>query len=129
MKKKSHFRYNFPVPPMRTTRIIEPISLEDNVLIEKSKSLFAFLEQGDFDDLMSFQDFLAELNLTEDEYIQAIQSTLKQPTIFLKRKLLHIWNNSFSKDHASYVECKYRRTVCPQCICYNIILYLVHDKG
>jgi hypothetical protein len=60
--------------------------------------LFAFLEQRDFDDLMSFEDFLAELNLTEDEYIQAIQSTLKQPTIFLKRKLSHIWNNSFSKD-------------------------------
>jgi hypothetical protein len=83
---------------MRTTRIIEPISLEDNVVIEKSKSLFAFLEQGDFDDLMSFDDFLTELNLTEDEYIQAIQCTLKQPTIFLKRKLSHIWNNSFSKD-------------------------------
>jgi hypothetical protein len=47
---------------------------------------------------MSFEDFLAELNLTEDEYIQAIQSTLKQPTIFLKRKLSHIWNNNFSKD-------------------------------
>jgi hypothetical protein len=47
---------------------------------------------------MSFEDFLAELNLTEDEYIQVIQSTLKQPTVFLKRKLSHIWNNSFSKD-------------------------------
>jgi hypothetical protein len=83
---------------MRTTRIIEPITLEDNVLIEKSKSLFTFLEQRDFDDLMSFEDFLVELNLTEDEYIQVIQSTLKQPTIFLKRKLSHIWNNGFSKD-------------------------------
>jgi hypothetical protein len=57
-----------------------------------------FLEQQDFDDLMIFEDFLVELNLTEDEYIQAIQSILKQPTIFLKRKLSHIWNNSFSKD-------------------------------
>jgi len=47
---------------------------------------------------MSFEDFLAELNLTEDEYSQAIQSTLKQPRVFLKRKLSHIWNNSFSKD-------------------------------
>jgi hypothetical protein len=44
-EKKSHFRYKFLVPPMRTKRIIEPISLEDNVLIEKSKSLFSFLEQ------------------------------------------------------------------------------------
>jgi hypothetical protein len=47
---------------------------------------------------MSFEDFLTELNLIEDEYIQAIQCTLKQPTIFLKQKLSHIWNNSFSKD-------------------------------
>jgi hypothetical protein len=51
---------------MRTTRIVEPISLEENVIIEKYKSLFVFLEQRDFDDLMSFQDFLAELNLIED---------------------------------------------------------------
>jgi hypothetical protein len=84
--------------PMRMTRIIEPITLEDNVLIEKSKSLFTFLEQGDFDDLMTFEDFLVQLKLTEDEYIQVIQSTLKQPTIFLKRKPSHIWNNGFSKD-------------------------------
>jgi hypothetical protein len=39
-----------------------------------------------------------ELQLTEDEYMQVIQSTLKQPTIFLKRKPSHIWNNSFVKD-------------------------------
>jgi hypothetical protein len=47
---------------------------------------------------MSFDNFLTELNLREDEYIQAIQCTLKQPTIFLKRKLSHIWNNNFSKE-------------------------------
>ena len=69
---------------MRATRIIEPVSLEDNVVVEKSKSLFAFLEQGEFDELMSFDAFLIELNLLEDEYIKAIQCTLKQPTIFLK---------------------------------------------
>jgi hypothetical protein len=72
------------VLPTRTTRIIEPIILEDNVLIEKSKYLFTFIEQRDLYDLMSFKDFLAELNLTEDAYIQVIQSTHKQPTIFLK---------------------------------------------
>ena len=69
---------------MRAIRIIELVSLEDSVVIEKSKSLFTFLEQQDFDELMSFNNFLTELNLTEDEYIQAIQCTLKQPTVFLK---------------------------------------------
>jgi hypothetical protein len=71
-RKNSHYRYNFPVPLMRAIRIIEPLSLEDNVVVEKSKSLFAFLEQGEFDELMSFNAFLTELNLSEDEYIQAI---------------------------------------------------------
>jgi hypothetical protein len=47
---------------------------------------------------MRFEDFFVELNLIEDEYIQVIQSTLKQPIIFLKRKLSHICNNIFSKD-------------------------------
>ena len=80
---------------MRTTRVIEPINLEDNVLIEKSKSLFAFLEQGDFDDLMSFKDFLGKLNLTKDEYILVIQSTLKQPTVFLNENF-HIFGTTVS---------------------------------
>ena len=41
-RKNSHCRYNFPVLPMRATRIIEPVSVEENVVVEKSKSLFAF---------------------------------------------------------------------------------------
>jgi hypothetical protein len=47
---------------------------------------------------MSFEDFLMHMSITEDEYIQLLQSTLKQPTVFLKRKPSHMWNNSFSKD-------------------------------
>ena len=84
-QKNSHSRYNFPVLPMRATRIIEPLSLEDNVFVDKSKSLFTFLEQREFDELMSFDDFLTELNLTEDEYIQAIQCTLKNQQFSLNK--------------------------------------------
>jgi hypothetical protein len=69
---------------MRATRLTEPVSLEDNVVVEKSKSLFAFLEQGGFDEMMSFDAFLTHVNLSEDEYIQAIQCTLRQQTLFLK---------------------------------------------
>jgi hypothetical protein len=83
---------------MRATRIIEPIILEDNVVVEKSKSLFVFLEQGEFDEIMSFDAFSTQVNLSEYEYIQAIQIIHRQPTLFLKRKLSHIWNNNFSKD-------------------------------
>ena len=48
--------------------------------------------------MMSFDTFLTQVNLSEDEYIQAIQCTLRKPTLFLKQKLSHIWNNNFSKD-------------------------------
>jgi hypothetical protein len=83
-QKNSHYRYNFPVLPMRATRIIELLSLEENVVVEKSKSMFVFIEQGEFDEMMSFDAFLTELNLSEDEYIQTIQCTLKKPTVFVK---------------------------------------------
>jgi hypothetical protein len=69
---------------MRDTRIIEPVGLEDSVVVEKSKSLFSFLEQGGFDKMMSCDAFLTQVYLSEDEYIQAIQITLRQPTLFLK---------------------------------------------
>jgi hypothetical protein len=97
-RKSLHCRYNFLVPPIKATRIIEPVSLEDSVVVEKSKSLFTFLEQGGFDEMMSFDAFLTQANLSEYEYIQAIQIMLRQLTFFLKQKISHIWNNSFSKD-------------------------------
>lgn len=44
---------------------------------------------------MTFENFLDELDLTESDYIQAIQSTLKQPMVSLKQKPSHTWINSF----------------------------------
>ena len=67
---------------MRATRIIEPLNLEENIVAEKSKSSFSFLEQGEFHELMSFDEFLTEINLSKDEYIKSIQCT----------------HNNFSKD-------------------------------
>ena len=94
------FYQNFPMMPMRTIRITEPLSLEDNVVIEKSKYLFSFPQQRDFDELMSFNDFLKELNLIEDEYIQAIQCTNSFP----KTKNSPYLEQQFLQGHASYVE-------------------------
>jgi hypothetical protein len=83
-RKNSHCKYNFPMPPMKKTTMLEPITLPENALNEKSKSMFASLEQKNYDTLISFEQFLVEFELAEDEYIQLIQCTLKQSTIFLK---------------------------------------------
>jgi hypothetical protein len=72
------------MPPMRMTMILEPIELPDKVVDEKSKLLFSSLDQKNYDNLITFEDFLMEMGLAEDEYFLLIQCTLKQPTIFLK---------------------------------------------
>jgi len=84
--------------PMKRTTVLEPINLVDKALNEKSKSLLTFLEGKNCDCLTRFKEFLMEIELTEDEYIQLIQCTIKQPTIFLERKPSHIWNNIFAKE-------------------------------
>jgi exonuclease III len=97
-RRNSHCRYNFPMPPMKNTTVLEPISSLDNALADKSRSLFTSLDKKNYDSEMTFEDFLVEMDLAEHQYIQLIQCKLKQPTIFLKRKPSHIWNNSFAKD-------------------------------
>jgi hypothetical protein len=72
------------MPPMRMTIVLEPISLPEKSFDEKSKSLFAFLENFFYEILMSFKELLMEMKLVENEYIQLIHCTLKQLTIFLK---------------------------------------------
>jgi hypothetical protein len=60
------------MPPMKRKKVLETISLLDKVLTKNSKSLFVFLEKINYDDLMSFDQFLMGMELTEDEYIQII---------------------------------------------------------
>jgi hypothetical protein len=83
---------------MKRTRVTEPIDLVEKSFDEKSKCLLTFLEKKNYDDLTRFEDFLMQIELTEDEYIQLIQCTIKQPAIFLIQRPSHIWNNSFTKE-------------------------------
>ena len=54
-RKGSHFRYFFPMPPMRSTKVIEPIGSVDDTLKEKSlKLLYSTLEKKQFDNNSSF---------------------------------------------------------------------------
>ena len=46
---------------------------------------------------MSFDSFLDELALTKDEYILILWSSLKRPTLLLKRDPSYIWINPFAK--------------------------------
>ena len=44
---------------------------------------------------ITFEDYLTELHITEQEYIQTIRLTLKTTTVFLKRKPVEIQVNAY----------------------------------
>jgi hypothetical protein len=58
--------------PMRMEMILEPIGLLDKVVDEKSKLLFSSLDQKNYENLITFKDFLMEMGLVEDEYFLLI---------------------------------------------------------
>ena len=83
-------RFNYPQPPMRSTKILYP--LEENtcpILVKSSKELWKKIKNT-LNDLkegkdISFDELLKELDVSEHQYILAIRSSLNCPTIFLKR--------------------------------------------
>jgi len=97
-RKISYYRYNFPMPPKRSTKVLEPIALVDETLNEKEKIIYNILEKKQYNSNNTFDKFLDELHLTETDYILAIQSTLKKPLILLQWKPSHTWNNIFAKN-------------------------------
>ncbi|XP_062615034.1 uncharacterized protein LOC134276764 [Saccostrea cucullata] len=105
-KGKAVCRFGFPLPPLQATMILEPLDSD----IDKYKKMHKTMQDkvNDFkngcDISCTFQDFLQNvLQLSEDDYIKCIRSSLRTPKVFLKRKpcdlrvnaynstLLHAW--------------------------------------
>ena len=72
------------MPPMKRTRILEPITLLDESINEKVSLLQSTLEQKHYEKSTSHENFLDEFHLIETDYIKIIQSTLTQPMVFLQ---------------------------------------------
>ena len=72
-------RFNFPLPPMPRTMILEPLSetdVDENVadMLRKAlEGIRSLLDTIKADETMSFDDFLEELGLSEQQYIKAIR--------------------------------------------------------
>ena len=87
-RKKGHpiCRFGFPLPPFRKTVVLEPLEEE----IDKYKGMYKDIQKK-IDDLltienvenMTFDKFLAEvLEMSEEEYIKIIRSSLSGPKVF-----------------------------------------------
>lgn len=92
VKGKVVCRFNAPFLPMDENIVLSPIPSDSAMTPEEKKRL---------DDIIlrckalldtpsryngNFNEFLAEINCTKDEYIKAIRSSLKQAKVFVKRE-------------------------------------------
>lgn len=98
---KNICRFNFPLPPMSKTQILEPLG---NAEKEKYPNI-----SNDFERISSMLnemktgvdlticEFLRKLELSEEMYIMVLRSTLQTPKLFLKRSLSEIRVNSYNE--------------------------------
>ena len=90
-------RFGTPFPPMRETTISQPYNGDDRSVYEGYYSTVQeHLNTLERD--ISFEDFLKELDLSEDEYIKEVQTSVKTEKIFLKRIPVENRVNPYMKD-------------------------------
>lgn len=102
-RKKGHAicRFNFPLPPMKSTTILEPLD-ED---IEKYKGKYKEVQQkiDSLHELENIEEMTCEqflnniLEISEEEYLKIIRSSLNGPKVFLKRKPSEVRINPYMK--------------------------------
>jgi hypothetical protein len=85
-------RFGFPKPPMRKTAILQPLTEPEFSRKEKEKYRKIYHQIEEFlykseDEEMTFDEFLRSFNLTEEEYIRSVRSSIKTATVMLKRTI------------------------------------------
>ena len=98
-KSKTVCRFNYPQPPMRSTKILYPFD-EDHNELERHKETWNFVKKYLNDmkegENITFDQLLVNLRLTEQNYLLALRSSLRAPTIFLKRKPNELRINNYN---------------------------------
>ena len=100
-RKKNICRFGFPKPPMTQTALLHPIEIDsDQKKFEEhqqiAKQIFTKLTKMGDGTTDTIESFLGELQITYDIYIFALRTTIKVPTIFLRRNLAEIRINNYN---------------------------------
>ena len=97
---KLECRFGFPKPPMSATIVLEPFSADEQEDIVQHKKNWTLIHQQlkamKLGEDITFEIFLKNLQMTEENYIKAVRTSLKSRTIFLKRSPNEIRVNSYN---------------------------------
>ena len=82
--------FNFPLPPMPKSMILEPLKEshfdedELNRIKKQWDKIKSLLDEMEYGEDITFEAFLEKVELTESQYIETIRYSLKRPTFLLK---------------------------------------------
>ena len=108
-KKGPSCRFRFPKLPSKETKIAKPLSDEMDPkekkakeekakeIVEKAKTL---LESSDLDENMSLSDFIKALNVSDEDYHEAIGIMEKGTQLILKRNVSERFINNYNPEIA-----------------------------
>ncbi len=99
--RQTDCRFNYPQPPMRATMILQPLDEDMNTNKVKElkhawKSINKYLDDAKEGFDITFNELLQELNVTEEKYLLAVQSSIKTARIFLKRSPNELRVNNYN---------------------------------
>lgn len=100
----SYCRYSFPRPPLNKTLILAPLeeALDKDTLkfhIDNFRKIVDEINEiTKKPAALSFEKFLQSLELTEEQYISALRSSIKRNTVFLKRSLEESFVNNYNEE-------------------------------
>ena len=93
-------RFGYPMPPLPKTMILRP--LDEDFDKEKYKEMYKNIKEH-LDEMKegretTFTEFLEDLDISEDDYLLAIRSTLERSKVFLERNPSEIRVNPYMKQ-------------------------------
>lgn len=101
--KNKKCRFKIPLPMMRNTQILHPLEQDEERYRKDGKENYTKIHKRIKElfakpDEISFDDILNQLELSEQEYLFAIRSSLKKSTVFLKRGSMDIGINAYNRE-------------------------------
>lgn len=101
--KNKKCRFDIPHPVLSSTHILDPLEEDELPLRAEAKKNYKAIKEL-MEKLfkepayLSFENILAQLHLTEQQYVLAIRSSLKKPRVFPKRTSLEVAINAYNHD-------------------------------
>ena len=100
-RNRTGCRFNFPQYVMPETVVL--VSLSEEEVTEKTsedlKTINEFMQRlYKSNEVINFAELLQKLDVSKDEYIHAIRSSIKRPQPFLRRRSMEVGINNYNKN-------------------------------